>query len=48
MCHTLAEVEETGREDGWTEEAKEDGATDEFETRLLSLWPEPLSNAVEC
>ena len=34
---TLAELEETRGENGWTEEPEEDGATDQLETGILSL-----------
>ena len=43
---TLAEREETGGENGRTEETEEDGATDEFEASVFSLGTKPLTNLV--
>ena len=43
---TLAEMEETRGEDGRTEEAQEDGATDELEAGILFLLAKLLSDAV--
>ena len=48
MCAlTLAEVEKAGGEDGWAEEAEEDGATDEAKTHILLLGTELLSDGTE-
>ena len=44
---TLTEGEKTGRQNGRTEEAEKDGATDEFETGLFLLRSKPLANAVQ-
>jgi len=47
QTHTLAEMKEAGRENRWTEEAKEDGATDEFEAGVLSLRTKFLPDVVQ-
>ena len=45
--HTLADVEETGGEDCRAEEPQEDGAADQFEAGVFSLWTKPLPDAVQ-
>ena len=44
---TLTKAKKTGREDGGAEEPQKDGATDELEAGLLSLWTKPLPNTVQ-
>ena len=40
-------MKETRRENCWTEEAKENGATDQFEASVLTLVPKLLSDVVQ-
>ncbi len=44
---TLTEPEQTGGEDGWTQEPQEDGATDELETRVLFGRTKSLPDGVQ-
>ena len=46
LC-TLTELEEAGGENGWTEESKEDGATDQLEASVFTVSTEPLPDGVE-
>ncbi len=40
-------MEETWRQNGWTEEAQEDGTTDQLEAGVFPLQPKLLSDAVQ-